>query len=199
MRPCLGILATLALCLGLGSCGGTSTSTSTRRPPVDNAYTYNDNGVTAYFPSDKNDRDNDGDNNNDDGNILDYGHASNATDRRASVALVTRYFSAAAAENGATACSLLIPFVAESVVEDDGRTTALYGNTCAAVMSKLFKLHHALLLAKYETLRIPEVRVEGDKALTILEFTTIPEVRQIAERRVGDSWRILELLDGILE
>ncbi len=169
-------------------------STSTQRPS-----TGRDTGVTAYFPSDKNDRDNDGDHNDDDEGILDYGHAANATDRRDSVNLVTRYFAAAAAENGAAACSLLIPFIAESVPEDDGHTAALSGRTCAVVMSKLFKLHHALLLTKHETLQVPSVRVEGDKALAILEFPTIPEVREIAERRAGGAWRILDLLDGILE
>jgi hypothetical protein len=195
MRAYLAILATMTLGLGLGACGGSNVATSPQRSSP-----REDTAVTAYFPNDKNDRDNDGDRNDDDEGVLDYGHAADAADRGQSVALIKRYFAAAAAANGARACSLLAPFIAESVVEDDGRTTALYGNSCAAVMSKLFKLHHALLLAKDESMRIPSIRVEGsDKALAILEFTAIPEVRQIAERRVGGTWYVLELLDGILE
>ena len=35
--------------------------------------------------------------------------------------------------------------------------------------------------------------------LAILDFPSIPEVRKIAERRVGGAWKLLEPLDGILE
>jgi hypothetical protein len=43
------------------------------------------------------------------------------------------------------------------------------------------------------------VRVEGDKALAVMSFSTLPEVRQISARRDGATWKILQLLDGIIE
>ena len=195
MRNPIGILVVAALGLGFVACGGSSGSSSSQGTSA----ARDEASVTAYFPNDKNDRDNDNDHNDDDEGVLGYGHAADASDQQASVALVTSYFAAAAAENGSAACSLLAPFIAESVVENYGHTADLSGKTCATVMSKLFKLHHALFLTKHETLRIPAVRVEGDKALAILEFPTIPEVREIAERRVGTTWRVLDLSDGILE
>lgn len=191
MRSRLGILAIVVLGVGLAGCGGSSSqgtaSHSTRVTTVRDFSTY------------KNDRDNDGDHNDDDAGVLDYGHAADATDHRISVALVTHYFAAAAADDGARACSLLIPFVAESVVENEGHTPGLHGKTCAVVMSKLFKQRHAVLAMKSATLKVIGVRVEGNKALAILDFPTIPEVRQITERRDGSTWKLEDLLDGILE
>lgn len=184
----------MALCVGLLACGGSSkstTSTGKSRSPSGSS------SVTAYFPGHHNDRDNDGDSNDDDGHDLNFGHAANAADLRESTRLVRRYYAAAATEDGATACALLAPFIAESVVETDGE--ALHSKTCSGTMSALFKDHHSLLVVKQRTLRIPEVRVEGDTALAILEFPTIPEVRQLHLRRIGGTWYVLELLDDILE
>jgi hypothetical protein len=155
--------------------------------------------VSSAPSSHKNDRDNDNDNNDDDAGVLYYGKAADTTDRQISVGLVTRYFAAAAAENGTEACTMLIPFIAESVAEDYGHTSALHGKSCSVVMSMLFKQHHALLATKHATLKVIEVRVNGDKALAILEFPTIPEVRQITERREGRTWKLQDLLDEILE
>jgi hypothetical protein len=33
----------------------------------------------------------------------------------------------------------------------------------------------------------------------VLDFPAIPVVRLMTERRVGHTWRLLELLDGMLE
>lgn len=155
--------------------------------------------ATSNTTTSKNDRDNDGDHNDDDEKVLYFGHRANMDDRRISVALVRRYFAAAASEDGAEACPLLAPFIAESVAERDGHAAPLRGKTCAGVMSKLFKLHHQLLTEKNATLKIMAIRVEGTRALAVLEFSTIPEVRQLTERRVGNTWKLITILDGILE
>jgi hypothetical protein len=186
----------LGLGLGLLACGGSGQGASAERAP---SAVAGRTQVTAYFPGDKNDRDNDGDHNDDDAHLLYFGRAADTAERNASMALVTHYFAAAAAEDGPRACSLLVPFIAESVVENYGHTPALRGTTCAAVMSKLFKQHHALLATKSSALKVAAVRVEGDKALVILEFPTISEVRQLTERRQGSAWKVQTLLDGILE
>ena len=169
------------------ACGGSSHGGAITTAPPPNFSTHH------------NDRDNDGDHNDDDGKVLYFGHAADAVDRQVSVALVTRYFTAAAAENGTAGCSMLAPFVAESVAEDDGQAPPLLGKTCHVVLSKLFKLHHQLLVEKHVTLRVIGVRVKGNRALAILDFPKIPEVRQMPERRIGGRWWLLDLLDGILE
>jgi hypothetical protein len=196
MKPLLTTFATILLCVGVSACGssGRDSSRDASKPasPTGVAVT---SGATH-----KNDRDNDGDNNDDDQHVLNFGQTASPADRQAIAALVTRYFAAAASENGKQACALLVPFIAESVVEKYGQTTPrLRGKTCAVVMSKLFKYSHRELVNKDATLQIMRVGVEGDRSLVVLNFPTIPEVRQITARRTGGSWRILYLLDGILE
>ena len=184
MRPLLVLLAILLLGLGPAACGGSSTSHSTAT-------------VTAAV---KKDRDDDNDNNDDDDKVIYYGHAPTPAERQPLVTLVTAYYAAQASENGATACRLLMPFVAESVVESVGHSPGLQGKTCAAVMSKLFKLHHTLLSGENASLKFYTVRVKGGKALTLLSFANLPEVRQLSEHRDSSgTWRVMDLLDGILE
>ncbi len=141
MRSTARILAVALLGLGATSCAGGSTAS---RDSATIASQHGSASTTAApnFSTHKNDRDNDGDHNDDDEKVLHYGHAASPSDRRASVALVTRYFAVAAAENGAAACSMLVPFIAEAVAEQDGKSPPLLGKTCAVVMSKLFRLHH---------------------------------------------------------
>lgn len=155
--------------------------------------------VRPNFSTHHNDRDNDGDHNNDDGKVLDYGHTADTTDRLASIALVKRYFAAAADTNGTAGCKMLVPLIAETIVEDDGHSSELRGTTCAVVLSKLFALHHRELKMKNATLKIIEVRAQGTKELIVLDFPTIPEVRQITARQIKSSWKLMDLLDGILE
>jgi hypothetical protein len=185
MKSLLGLLVVALISLGgFASCGGNSGKA------VSN---------TASQHSVKRDRDNDADNNDDDAHILEYGQAASPADRQVLTALITRYYAAAAALEGAKACSLLMPFIAESVTEDYGHTPALRGKSCAVVMSKLFRQHHQLLAGESATLKFLTVRVQGNKSLVVLSFSTLPEVRQISARRHGSGWKLLDLLDGILE
>jgi hypothetical protein len=150
-------------------------------------------------PAAKRDRDNDTDNNSDDGKVLAFGHAAGAADAQALVALVTSYYRAAAREDGARACSMLYPFVAESIVEGYGQQASLRGDTCAAVMRKLFRQRHSALVRDSPTLDVTAVRVDGNKALVVLTFATAPEIRQIPERRGSNGWKMLNVIDGIVE
>lgn len=131
--------------------------------------------------------------------MLDYGNPANAADWRRSVALVKRYFAAAAAADGAGACRLLVPLSAESVVERDGGSPPLRGRTCAVVMSKLFRLHHRMLAEKSAALEVIAVRIKDDRGLAVLNFPEIHEARQIGLRRVRGTWKVVDLLDGIME
>jgi hypothetical protein len=183
----------LALGLGLLACGG-----STKHSAAD-PYGPGNTTVTAYFPHHTADRDGDTDHNDDDDVNLDYGHAPSRAERTEMVSLVRNYYSAAVAENGAKACALLAPFLAESVAEEYGHTVGVSGRTCATVVSKIFKLRHAELVVKNATLKLPDMRAEGDKGIAILEFPAIAEVRKVNERRVNGKWRMLNVLDTIIE
>lgn len=188
MRALFAILALATLGLAIAACGGASKGTASGAAAIGTAGSIH-----------KNDRDNDSDNNDDDAETFGFGHAADANDQRASAALITRYFAAAAEANGTEACSLLVPQLADSVVEDNSDVPGPRGTTCAAVVTRIFKLRHRMLVEKSASLRVVAVRVEGDKGLDILEFPEIHEDRQIAERRVGGRWRVLGLLDGIIE
>jgi hypothetical protein len=143
-----------------------------------------------------NDRDNDYDHNDDDSQTVYYGHAAGAADERSSVALVKRYFAAAAAADGARACALLVPLVAESIAEEAVGSTLLHGRTCAVVASQLFRREHQRLARKHAALTVYAVRINGARGVILIEFPATPrELRQITERRVHGSWRIAELYD----
>jgi hypothetical protein len=187
MKPLLGLFAIVLLCIAVAACGSSATSNTSST-------------AAAKRSVPKRDRDDDDDNNDDDASVLDYGYAPSADERREIEALVVSYYAASAAEDGAKACTLLMPFVAESVAENLGHNPGLRGKSCAVVMSKLFKLHHTELDAKNATLKFYSVRVGDGRGLIVLSFSVLPEVRKILLRRDSNgSWRLLSLLDGILE
>jgi hypothetical protein len=170
------------LSLSITACGGTggATNSSSRHAA-------------------KKDRDNDGDNNDDDAHVLDYGHAASGTERQEITSLVKSYYATAAAEDGSTACSMLYPLISETVAEDYGHIPDLRGTTCATVITKLFKRRHHLLVGESDTFKVYALRVKGERALTVLSFAVLPEVRQLPERRVDGAWKIAALSDTILE
>lgn len=143
------------------------------------------------------DVDGDSDNNDDD---YGYGIAADPADRLAVIALVRRYYAAAAADNGTEGCSLIYSLMAEEIPELYGEASgppALRGGTCAIVMSKLFGLHRGLLITDDESLMIRSVRVKRNRALAILSFRGQPQ-RDILVHREFGSWKIDELLDSEL-
>jgi hypothetical protein len=187
-------LALAVLALTATACAGSSAPRTPSAPSVRQSVAIS---VAPSYLAHGGDRDNDGDRNDDDIGVLGYGRPAGAADRSASVALATRYLAAAARGDGAAGCRLLVPAVVESIGEAHERSQRRL--PCAAALSALFREHHAELALKSETLRVIAVRVEGARALAVLDFSTIPEVRELVERRVGDSWRLVTVLDGILE
>jgi hypothetical protein len=180
MRLTLAAFAAALLCLGIAACGDSG------KP-------------TASAASHHNDRDNDNDHNDDDGGVLNFGHAADAADLHSLLALVKHYYAAAATENGAQACALLVPLQAESVAEQDGQSPTLRGHTCPVVMSKLFKLHHTVIAGKTRAMKVIAVRIQGNKGLVVIEFPEIHEARQISVRHLAGGWKVFDLLDGIME
>lgn len=176
------------LCLGVGACGGSGGNGTT------------DARVGARASVQQRDRDNDGDHNDDDNQFLYYGHAASVSEERSSVALVKRYYAAAAAANGVKACSLLVPLLAETIAEEAAGATTLHGKTCPIVASELFRRHHRELSEKRAALTVYAVRINGDRGLILIEFPAIAhELRQTSERRIARDWRIDKVFDTFIE
>jgi hypothetical protein len=135
----------------------------------------------------------------DDDPIRFYGHEADAAESRAITALVRGYYAGAAKDDGARACRMIHPLIAEAIPEDYAEQPSLRGKTCAVVMSKLLKqLHrrHAPESASPKesaTLEVIGVRVEGGIALVLLRFANAPEPDHIAVHLEGHNWKIWEL------
>lgn len=150
------------------------------------------------------DSDIDGDNDNlkplgyydhDDGAIRAYGHAASATDKRELTVFIKRYFTAAADEDGATACSMLTTVVANSIPETYGRGSAgpaflRKASTCPAVLTLVFNHLHAQLVGPFEIVR---PRVDGEKARVLFSAKGMP-ASYLELQRVGSQWRSVEML-----
>jgi hypothetical protein len=135
--------------------------------------------------------DNGGYHDGDDRGVLGYGHAASASDERAITVLVERFYAAARAEAGATACSSMVSSVAAAVPEDYGRSSGpAYlrgGKTCEAVMSRMFKHMHGELAGA--VIVVTGVRVSNDEGVALLGSTTLP-ASEIYVRRGHGVWQI---------
>jgi hypothetical protein len=131
----------------------------------------------------------------DDGGVRYFGHPAGPADFQAIAAVVERYFRAAAAGDGAEGCSLLYSLVAETLVDDYGQVPSVRGDTCAQVLSKLFRVHHGeagLDLAKFKPFSI---RVEGNRALALYRLAPT-NVHRMEARREHGRWTVSLLLDA---
>jgi hypothetical protein len=130
----------------------------------------------------------------DDDSIVASDHAASAAEKRAITALVKRYYTVAAAGDGATACSMIYSTLVEAIPEDYGQAPGpVYlrgGKTCQAVMSLLFRHFHSQLTGAIE---VTGVRVKGNHALALLGSKTVPASMINMERERG-AWKIDELL-----
>ncbi|HTA96911.1 MAG TPA: hypothetical protein VK730_04645 [Solirubrobacteraceae bacterium] len=143
----------------------TSTGETAGPPREDRDKDYGDNSSDSYFDAD-------------DYNTVNYPHAADAADTQAVTTLVKRYLTAAAAEDGATGCSLIYSLFAETIPETLGLpptgTPSLYGTTCAVVMTKLYKQEHHKLAVEAATLQAAAVRVNHMRGFALLHFKGIP-------------------------
>ncbi len=129
----------------------------------------------------------------DDRPVFHYGHSPRATEGRAIANVAERYYAAAGAGDGASACSLLLSGIASSVAQDYGQAGPPYlrgGKTCQAVLSMLFEHFREQLT---EAVTVVEVRVDGVNAQVVLGSRKMP-ASTIPVRRQGRSWRIGQLL-----
>lgn len=136
----------------------------------------------------------------DDSSVREFGHAANATNRRAIEALVRRYFRAAAAKDGALACSMITSPLARSIPEDLGQSPGppfFSGKTCAVVMTKVFKENSRQLTTDAARLKINRVRLSHGQGVVVLNFMPLPG-RKIDVAQEHGAWKIQALVDSEL-
>ncbi len=190
----------------------TSTSSSGYVPrkfgDYDNDDYYNDSSHSDADNDDQKptDRDNDSDNptgsyyDSDDNPIRFYGRPASAADRRLITALVRRYYAAAAAGDGSTACEMMTAPIVNSIPHTVGGPAGppyLRGKTCPLILSKIFKQNHEQLSTYNALMHVDGVRRSGDQALLIMRFKGLP-ARDIEVVHEHGTWKMDALLDDEL-
>ena len=182
-------LALVALAV-VGCSGGTKTASrpapgsSAALPPSDGDNDIDSLGQGRY------DRDNDAD--------PTYGPAVSASERPAIVSLIERYYRIAAAGNGARACSLLYPLVAEITVEEHrpGKgPPALRGRTCAQVLSRIFAQGHRELAEDVATMHVGWIQLQARQAVALVHFGPNRE-RVVRVHRAPGGWQMYAPIDN---
>jgi hypothetical protein len=134
----------------------------------------------------------------DDGAPRGVGRPATPSQARAIAAVTRRYYKAAAAADGVTACALVYPILAGAVAEDYGEQPSspaeVRGNTCAVVMTALFHRYRAQLAARRE---IMAIRVNGIHARVLLGSETVP-ASSIGLIRQEGVWKIDNLFSNPL-
>lgn len=190
-RSLLGCFA-VTLALGAAACGTANKSPDSARGSSAASAT----GSTVL----DSDRDNDGPGSNgdtDNDDILSFGTAADAADRNAIAILIGRYYAAAAADRGASACVMLYWLAAEAIVEEHDRAQAgrpPLGKTCAPIVSKLFERRHRELVEDVAALEVSEMAVSGNRGLARVRFGATRE-RLISVQRERGVWKMDVLLD----
>lgn len=126
-----------------------------------------------------------------DDNIPQYGSPATGEVKRSITKLINRYYAAAAADDGKTACSLIYSSLAESVAEDYGRPPGpkyARGNTCATVMTKLFR-HMPGYPKSFTDTQVGVIRVRRNHGFAVLHAPSMPPNEIFVERERG-MWRV---------
>ncbi len=182
--PALVIASAVLLWVGAIGCGGAHNPSDTVSQTDPSA------SRTTGIPSDPHNK-----------QVFGFGKEATPAQRQAVTALVTRYYRAGAAADGATACSLIVPRVARSVPEDYGRAPGPRylrgGKTCPAVMSRMFTHLSKRMKAEWATLKVTRVRLGPRGGYAVLRFGSPPE-RELTVVRNGGAWHVSSLLDSAL-
>lgn len=147
--------------------------------------------------NDRTDNENKGYYDRDDEPVRRYGRQANPGELRALSLVAKRYYAAAAAGDGAGACSLLEASFARAIPEDYGQAPGpiyLRGRTCAAVMS-LFFAHQRSQLST--SMRVTAVRIAGSRAYVLLGARREPASYLPLQESAG-SWKVTGLIGTAL-
>ncbi len=130
-----------------------------------------------------------------------FGPPAGPADRRSILALVKRYYAAAAARDGATACTMLDMQITEALLEEHSRghgPLSLQGHTCAQIMSRLFEHRHRELVEDVTGYRVLAVQVKHQSGYALVHFPAKHELRelQVLVRREHGVWLMNVPLDN---
>jgi hypothetical protein len=180
VKPLLLMILTAGL-VALTACGGSSTETSSMtRGPI------SESGSAQRAGSSPQDID----------HISTYGREAGEPDRREIITLVSRYYAAAAADDGSKACSMIYSLIANSVAEDYGQPPGppyLRGKTCPIVMSKLFRHVPGQTPATLAATRVTGVRLLPRQGFAQLSSKAMP-TGEIFVQRQGKAWKVGALI-----
>jgi hypothetical protein len=209
------LLAVLLLGAAIVGCGaGHRRAGSASRDPrsADAARGYLNDGDGDHPGDSENDNNHDTDNDpsedykpdenglyheRDDSGVAAYGAAASAVDERAIANLVRRYYAAAAIEDGAQACTMLVVSLARAIPNEYGHSGPSYlrgHKTCAALTTALFKHTQAQMAGEFV---VTGIRVSGGQAFALLGSRTVP-ASYISLQREHGRWRISELVGSPL-
>ena len=182
-------VASLSVCAS--ACGGAAKTTSSASQASSTASSTAATATTASTPRTSRPP-------QDDNHISTYGNAATEPDKREITKLVERYYTAAAADDGATACSLIYSPIAKSVPEDYGQPPGpptTRGKTCAVVMSKVFKHVPNQLPSDFAATKVTGIRLNpnGNEGFVQLSSKAMP-TGEIYVQREGPSWTIALLI-----
>lgn len=127
----------------------------------------------------------------DDSEIIGFGHPADTADKRVIASLVRRYYAAAVAGDGRSACGLMYPQTERFVPAIYGWSgTRSRGHTCPTVMSNLFGENHKSLAGTFE---VTDVYIKDDQAYALIGYPSHP-TRYIHMLRRGGAWMIDDTL-----
>lgn len=134
----------------------------------------------------------------DDSPFLDAARPASAAVSQAITTVVNRFYKVAAEDNGAAACSLLLPSLAAATPLDYGGSVGpAYlrgGKTCAEIMTRLFKYAHAQLAG---SIVVTGVRATSNLAYVLLHSVTLPYPYVTVEKYRG-TWKVTNLIGATL-
>jgi hypothetical protein len=207
VKSLLALWLAALLSFGAAACGGTSKSTGSASQASSNAALTSSSSTTpskARGATDGDDIDDSGAYNSpgeteDDNEVTNYGREANSNDLHTATAFAKLYFAAAVANDGATACSLMLPKLAKAIPGGYGKAPDpiyMRGNTCTEVMTKFFEHRHQLLLKEAAGLEVTGVRRTTRTAFILLAFKGIRERRYMGVEQAGHTWKLEALLDS---
>lgn len=193
---------------GAAEPGGSQSVARASRPPSD--YDADDEPGTHFgdldYDDDRGQTDGDGDRDgprvlgiadSDDAPIRAFGSTADAAKRAAVASLVRDYYDAAAKSDGAAACTVLYSDLAHEMAVNNSRPSTpgyLRGNTCAVVMTKLFR-HNLSQMRRFDaSASVTSVRVRGDRGFAIVHYEGLPD-REFNLRREGKAWKLDSAID----
>jgi hypothetical protein len=134
--------------------------------------------------------------------VPEFGPPAGPADRRAMLGLIGRYYAAAAAGDGARACSMLYALTIESILEEhhhDAGPVARQRDTCRRVMSGLFRQRRRELQEDIaRPYNVLSLQVQGNRGYALVRFPAKHELREVQLRLHRDQggWKMAVALDN---